>query len=189
MIEPLRQMRDVAHRVDPTLFAQSRAGIYLLGLYPSAPDSPVNTPARRTFSTSPAMSVAELMSMVSAAEDPAMAGRFLRQVRKSDRNPFQGHISVGRAANNDVVIVHPSVSKLHAHVLQDPAANPNEPTSLRVIDVGSRNGTWVDDRRMVVDQPTPLVLGSRLRFGDVICTLLDAPALYRTLRSLFPPPS
>lgn len=184
MMEQLRQMRDVVHRVDPALFAKSRAGFYLLGLYPSAPDSPVGKQRRKTFSTSPAMSVDELMSMVSSADEPKLAGRFLRQIRKSKRNPFQGRISIGRTSNNDVVIVHPSVSKLHAHVFVETAADPREPDQLRLTDVGSRNGTWVDERQLELDEPVSLQTGSRVRLGDVVCTVLDAPALYQTLRTL-----
>jgi hypothetical protein len=189
-MDELKQLREVAHRVDEALFARSRAGYYLLGLYPSAPDSPVAAASRPSFATSPAISVDEMMSLLNsgaeAEAEPALAGRFLRVVKKSSRNPFRGRISVGRAANNDVVITHPSVSKLHAHLFVQPGVHPDGGDELRVADVGSRNGTRVDDRPVDVDEPVALRTGSRVRFGDVVCTVLDAAALHRTMRSLFP---
>ncbi len=38
---------------------------------------------------------------------------------KAARNPWVERISVGRARNNDIVLPHKSVSKLHAHFTKD----------------------------------------------------------------------
>lgn len=208
-LEDLRKLRDVARRIDVGLFAQSRAGLYLLGLYPSATDSPVAAARRRRFATAPALSVDEMMSFMRTGRDEdSLAGRFVRRVAKSERNPFAGRISLGRAANNDVTVVHPSVSKLHAHFLvpdewleEGPGTDGGRRTplpgtlaalsrrsgrdhGLRLVDVGSSNGTWVDDARLTPEQPVVVDVGAELRFGDVVCTLLDAARLHVEIGAL-----
>jgi hypothetical protein len=66
-------------------------------------------------------------------------------LKKTPRNPFAGMITIGRAANNDVVVNHSSVSKFHAYV------RVLGTDSLVIFDVGSTNGTRVDDRPVTVD--------------------------------------
>src|SRR4051794_10640808 len=64
---------------------------------------------------------------------PAGARDFrLLRIVKTARNPWADRISIGRAANNDLVIRHASVSKLHAHLRVDGAR-------VYVADAGSRN--------------------------------------------------
>jgi len=51
-------------------------------------------------------------------------------------------VTVGRDQNNDIVIDHPSVSKLHAKIRQDEQG-------LYLSDLGSTNGTFVNDDKVM----------------------------------------
>lgn len=79
-------------------------------------------------------------------------------------NAFLHFISVGRTRNHDVVLRDPSVSKFHATFAL-------EGEKLVVKDAGSRNHTYVNDRKLA--EPSELVAGDRVRFGavnGVICS-------------------
>lgn len=91
--------------------------------------------------------------------------------RKSDRpvlipvrkrpggNPFGMMITIGRAANNDIVLHDPGVSKLQCYLHRFSGA-------WAVCDPGSTNGTFVDGAR-VRPTSTPLRSGARLALADV----------------------
>ncbi len=67
-------------------------------------------------------------------------------------------ITVGRNADNDVVLPAEGVSRHHARL---------QATSLgwEVLDLGGVNGTWVNDRRLRSEDPVPLPVGSTIRIG------------------------
>jgi predicted component of type VI protein secretion system len=65
-------------------------------------------------------------------------------------------LRIGRAADNDLVIDEPSVSSYHARVTVDAAG-------ISLLDIGSRNGTEVDGRR--IDAATLLAAESQIRIG------------------------
>jgi hypothetical protein len=67
-------------------------------------------------------------------------------------------LTIGRAAPADIIVASPGVSR--AHCLIEFAAG-----KLRVTDLNSTNGTYVDDER--VKQSAILPVGSILRVGDV----------------------
>ena len=92
-----------------------------------------------------------------APSEPELGTVFL--VMKKEGAPFPDQIGIGRAANTDVCLSLNSISKYHAFLSADGAGG------YIVADAGSKNGTWLDGRRLVPRQPTPLVDGSRLRFG------------------------
>ena len=56
--------------------------------------------------------------------------------------PVQGRLRLGRASDNDVVIRDPTVSGHHAELVGDPG------TGLELVDLGSRNGTFVNGQRV-----------------------------------------
>lgn len=92
---------------------------------------------------------------------------------KSDRNPFTGMITLGRAGNNDVVIADPGVSKLHA-ILREV-----QPGRWQVEDCGSTNGTALEGVRLPARQARELNEGSRLTLGfGVSARLFEAPSLW-----------
>jgi hypothetical protein len=93
---------------------------------------------------------------------------------KSANSPFQAHISLGRARNCDIVIRHPSVSKLHARFR-------HEAEGSLLADAGSQNGTFVDGKRLLPNEAVPVAADSRLLFGSVPARYIDAGGLYTLL--------
>jgi adenylate cyclase len=80
--------------------------------------------------------------------------------------PLDGrHWTVGRSADNLIVIDDVSISRKHA-MLQRMEGDVQD--QLFLIDLGSRNGTFVNERRVTV--PTSVRDGDRVRFGLVECT-------------------
>jgi hypothetical protein len=100
------------------------------------------------------------------------------EVAKAPGNPYPDRISLGRARNCDVVIRDPSVSKLHAHF------RVGERRTLDLIDYGSQNGTRVNGKALVPNDPVRVQPGDKIVFGRVAATLQDAARLYETLHVL-----
>lgn len=112
--------------------------------------------------------------------------RFVQRVEKTDRNTWARRISVGRATNNDIVIRHPSISKLHAHFCFSANGEQGSPAApLQLTDADSANGTRVNGQAVGADHPVELTPGDRLRFGEIECELLDARALHRKIKRLY----
>jgi pSer/pThr/pTyr-binding forkhead associated (FHA) protein len=111
---------------------------------------------------------------------------FLHEVKKAARNTWLEWVSVGRAGNNDVILRHPSVSKLHAriHVEGERDLSGVVVGEYRVTDVKSTYGTRLNNAAIEPSRPYPLKSGDFLRFGQVGCFFLDAAGLYRRLRTL-----
>lgn len=65
----------------------------------------------------------------------------------------------GRTAGNTIVLDSTQVSRHHAHIRLTPGGAVIE-------DIGSTNGTWVNDRQLV--EPQTLVSGDRIRIADFI---------------------
>ncbi|WP_137178426.1 PP2C family protein-serine/threonine phosphatase [Roseomonas sp. AR75] len=75
-------------------------------------------------------------------------------------------IRIGRVTGNDLVLAAPEVSRSHCSiVLEDGRAIVN--------DLGSTNGTHVNDQRLTA--PTPLEEGARLRIGPFVLAYLRGP--------------
>lgn len=87
---------------------------------------------------------------------------------------FPDRITLGRTPNNDVEIADPSVSRLHAYVRQDRGA-------WVVADAGSKNGSWLDQRRLEPRREVKLPSKSVLRIGDVDLTFYLAADLFAAL--------
>jgi len=185
-MEYLDRMRHIACRLALSRFAAAHDGIYALGAYPG-PSS--DDGLQWSFTTQPNARVEEAFADALADGGAALlAGRFLRRIAKTDRNPWKGRISVGRAKNCDAIIRHPSISKLHAHFLTPPGANPNRDNQydLRIIDAGSRNGTRHNGLEVSTAAPQVVRPGDRIIIGEVTLEMLDPAALYHKLRALFP---
>lgn len=82
-----------------------------------------------------------------------------------------GETVLGREGDGVVPLPSPSVSRRHAAVTLDGAA-------ARLSDLGSKNGTFVDDTK--VEQPMALRDGARLRFGTLEVTYRSATATSTT---------
>jgi pSer/pThr/pTyr-binding forkhead associated (FHA) protein len=77
--------------------------------------------------------------------------------------PLQpGRLVVGRSSDCDLVLPHDSVSRQHAeiHLLNE---------DVTVVDLDSRNGTFVNDTRI---QSSALAVGQRVKFGRVAFLLV-----------------
>jgi DNA-binding winged helix-turn-helix (wHTH) protein len=92
---------------------------------------------------------------------------------------------VGRQVDDEgLAILEPSVSRHHAHVVFE-----NDTWSVK--DLGSANGTYADDR--LVEQPTPIKDGDRIRFGHIAFYFVDnvarlpPPKLGRTMTATLSP--
>ena len=74
-------------------------------------------------------------------------------------------VTLGRNADNDVVLPADGVSRHHARL---------QATSLgwEVLDLGGPNGTWLDDRRLRPQEPTPFLPGAKLKIGPYDLHLL-----------------
>ncbi len=80
-------------------------------------------------------------------------------IGKRPGGPSSDGIEAGRAASTDVHLHLPRVSKRHVVFTTNPDG------SFAIADAGSKNGTWVDGRRIPPHQPTPLADGVRVRLG------------------------
>jgi serine/threonine protein kinase len=67
-------------------------------------------------------------------------------------------VSLGRNLDNDIVLPADGVSRHHTRL---------QATSLgwEAIDLDSVNGTWINDQRLLKEEPTPLPTGAVLRIG------------------------
>src|SRR5262245_41248432 len=75
----------------------------------------------------------------------------------------EGTTRLGRGADNDFQIDDPSVSTFHCQIVPDESG-------IRVIDLQSTNGTFVDGTRI---QETVLQAGQWLRLGNVTLQLTE----------------
>lgn len=118
------------------------------------------------------------------ATPPAAEGPVVAAVRKI-RSEFPSMITVGRTANNDIVLADPSVSRFHAYfqVKVERADQPERTEQIDLKDAGSRNGTWAGDRP-VHGTPTPVTFGETVRFGDVRLQLVTADECWTWVRQI-----
>ncbi len=109
------------------------------------------------------------------AVDPLDRGcRVLEVGKRGDLDAaFPDRISVGRAANKDIVLRHTSVSKFHAWFGVD------ETVALYVVDAGSTNHTLVGGRLLTPRTPEPVSTGTEIRFGSIDTLVMDAATLWK----------
>jgi len=93
---------------------------------------------------------------------------------------------IGRQIDvHGLAVLEPSVSRHHAHLTFD-----NGTWTIR--DLGSANGTFVDDR--LVEAPTDVKEGTRIRFGHIAFYLVESverlppPRMTRTVTTTLRPP-
>jgi len=97
-------------------------------------------------------------------------------IEKTKDNAFQRRITVGRTANNDIVLDDQSVSRFHAYLQQD------ERQEWTLTDAGSRNGSFVSGRRLPAKTPSPLANAAVVRIGAVQLTFYSAQGFLDLLK-------
>lgn len=95
-------------------------------------------------------------------EEKAWTKQFVAFVRKEGRNDVS-RITLGRLPENDIVLPHPSISKLHAHLDHDDRRG-----AWSISDAGSRFGTSVAGARVQPEAPARLESGAVIRFADTL---------------------
>lgn len=80
---------------------------------------------------------------------------------------------IGRDDTADIVLPETTVSRRHARITASAGQRMIE-------DLGSQNGTWVNERR--VTAPTPLADGDRIRLGRALVTYRDVASALTTER-------
>ncbi len=111
--------------------------------------------------------------------------RFVQAVAKSGRNDWKRRISVGRSGNNDIVLRHESVSKLHAYFyVRRTRKRLKTVEELVLVDADSSNGTLRNGRGVPPDprDAKVIVFGDRMAFGQVDCEFLDGRSIYGRLK-------
>lgn len=91
-------------------------------------------------------------------------------VIKSERNPFAGLVTLGRARNNDLRLKSSQVSKMHGWL-----ASTQDGWKLK--DHNSTNGTFHNGERLEPGLEVMLRSGDELGFGDVVALFLDTAGL------------
>ena len=92
---------------------------------------------------------------------------------------FPKMITVGRTANNDLVVPDVSISKFHAFFRD---LGEGRGPRFDLTDAGSKNGTWVSGTPVPPrGEPIPVKLADRIRFGRIEFTVVDAGACWDTI--------
>src|SRR5208282_5389404 len=87
-------------------------------------------------------------------------------------------VAVGSAADSDLVVGGPTVSRHHAIISRWFGR-------YRVTDLNSTNGTFLNNRR--ISGPAPIAKGDELRFGAARFVFLDAPGAEKRAFDVFAP--
>lgn len=111
----------------------------------------------------------------SAAPTTRLVGGRVWPLVKGAQSPYRDYITVGRASNCDIVILDPSVSKLHAYFCQAAVDHAV------LVDHGSKNGTHLNGKRIGPRAQQPVASGDVVVFGHVAAQFLGADQLFRLL--------
>jgi hypothetical protein len=114
------------------------------------------------------------LRMAARDEVSTVAPAYLKIVRAgSDRSlepgaliPLQSRTSLGTEPLNDVVLRDRHVSARHARLRWDGVG-------WWIEDLGSRNGTFVDDQPAPRNNERPVPVGANLRLGDTVLQLIE----------------
>jgi hypothetical protein len=101
-------------------------------------------------------------------------------VAKSERCPDEKSITLGRSPENDLIIVHPCISRRHAVFKED-----LDTRGYTLLDVGSSYGTVVAGQTLEPDEATSLASGTSVIFGKTAnCTFLFSHDFYKYVQLL-----
>jgi len=140
------------------------------GRYPTPPSRGDNTEVMG------ALEAARHMSRMGEAVHPDAR---LDWLEKSTRNPFGALITLGRARNNDIIVDHPTVSKVHVIFTR---VGREQWT---VSDERSANGTFLNGVRLSAGEKRPVSDGDNLRFGpDIVGRFFEPGSVWHFGRML-----
>ena len=114
-------------------------------------------PGVQPFAPVPASEIPAAGSTRVIQRAPKTLAMLVDKARPDQRYDLSGTINVGRASDNQIVLQAPSVSRHHAWIKA-------EGEDFVVFDVGSANGTFVNDEQ--IQEPRRLESGDVIRFGD-----------------------
>ena len=97
---------------------------------------------------------------------------------KSSANPYAERVSIGRARNCDITLRDASVSKLHAQV------RAREDGQLELVDLGSQNGTSVNDVKAKANEPIPVHADDVITVGTIGVRVLHAKVVHTILSKM-----
>lgn len=103
------------------------------------------------------------LTQFTPGHDERLASVVAAPLLKSDRNQLAGTVTLGRIDENDIVLPHGVVSKLHAVFKKDPATG-----QFAVVDAKSRYGTSVDGYNLPPGEVYPLRNRSVLLFARFV---------------------
>lgn len=95
---------------------------------------------------------------------PAFIARYTHKGYPREKRlefPAGRRVTIGRTANNDLILDDVSVSKIHASLVADTNG------MLSVADTGSTNGTFINDERIAYGKAAQLKDGDIVKFGTV----------------------
>lgn len=127
----------------------------------------------------------EVMGALEAARHMSRMGEAVHPdarldwLEKSNRNPFGALITLGRARNNDIIVDHPTVSKVHVIFTR---VGREQWT---VSDERSANGTFLNGVRLAAGEKRPVSDGDNLRFGpDIVGRFFEPGSVWHFGRML-----
>jgi hypothetical protein len=130
----------------------------------------INRQIESTTEVMGALEAARHMARMSEAVHPEAR---LEWLKKSERNPFGALITVGRARNNDVVVEHNTVSKLHVIFTKLHGG-------WHVSDERSSNGTFLNGVKLTPGEKRAISEGDSLRFGpDIVGRFFEPAGLWQ----------
>ena len=95
----------------------------------------------------------------------------------SKHNAFAMGVTVGRVDSNDIPLDDVSVSRFHAWLQEDAKG-------WVLCDAESKNGTFLDGKRLNPNQKVPVKDKAKLKFGEVEVVFLDVDALIAMMEEM-----
>ncbi|MBI3725905.1 FHA domain-containing protein [bacterium] len=94
-------------------------------------------------------------------------------------SPEATQLQIGRGDQNDIVVAQQTVSRRHARFLR------NADGVWALVDLGSTNGTWLDDHRLPAGEPAECRRPfSTVGLGSHACGLMERPIFDRYVRGM-----
>ena len=102
------------------------------------------------------------------------------ELAKTDRNDFGDKISIGRTSNNDLVLRSPKISKFHSGFM-----STEEPGVFLVADMGSLNGTYVNNVRLEKQKPVSIQNGDLIGFYRFVFRYVNTNWMIQYIQASF----